>query len=136
MRQKRRVLLVESDAPTLKSIRDVLQREFEVMNSSSSEDALDLLENQDTDCIIVDLRMPGMSGIDFVKEVREWNGGVAVILVGKEVDELEWLEAINAGANALISKPFTKDKIVKAVHKAIKENGFYPSNGTTDQPAF
>ena len=129
MKTKLKALIVDGNETILKSVKDILAKEkFDVIQSSGAEDALQILENQNVDVIISELRMPGMDGIDFVKELRQWDGETAIILVSGEVDELEWLEAINCGASALLSKPLNKDKVVKAVQKAIKENEAYSNH--------
>lgn len=122
MRRKEKILVVEYNPDTLRSIRSILVHEkYDVLDAASAEEALDLLESQNADLVISELNMPGMSGIDFVKELHEWDGGIPVVFVHPSGEETDWLEAVNAGASDVLSAPYTKEKVLKAVHKAVKE---------------
>lgn len=122
MRQREKILVVDDDSDILRLLRKILEGEqFEVIECLSAENALEILENQVPDLVISDLRMPGMSGVDFINELREWDSKLPVIFVSGWGKEDEWLEAIHTHASALIPKPFHKETILEAVHKAFRE---------------
>jgi DNA-binding NtrC family response regulator len=100
----------------------MLKREkFEVVEALCAEEALDMLENQEVDLVISDLKMNGMSGIDFLSELREWDMNIPVIFVSGWGKEKDWQEALRSKASALIEKPFSKDAILKAIQKALQD---------------
>lgn len=122
MANKKKILVVDDDISCLGLLKRILKHEkFEVYDALSGEEALDILENQTVDLVISDLRMPGMSGVELLDELREWDGEIPVIFVSGWGKEKDWLQAVRANASALIEKPFHKDVLLKAVHTALQE---------------
>ena len=122
MKRKEKILIVDDEPETLQLLKKFLNHEkYEVIEAINAEEALDILENREVNLVISDLRMPGMSGAEFINELREWDTELPVIFMSGWAKEKDWLEAIHSHASDFISKPFTKDAILKAVHKAIHE---------------
>ncbi len=94
---------------------------FQVIEASSGEEALQLLESEKVDLVISDLKMPGMSGADLVNELREWDTTLPVVFVSGWAKEKDWLDAIRTHASAMIPKPFRSQAILSAVQKALQE---------------
>lgn len=114
---------MDEDIESLKSLRTILlQEKFEIFEAASGEEALEFLENQEVEIIISDSKMKGAEGINFASEVREWDTNVPVIFVSSGGEEKDWIDGIHTHASAFVQKPFSKQTILKAVHKAIKEN--------------
>ncbi len=123
MAQKRKILIVDDDADILTILRGMLKREkFEVMDALCAEEALDILENQDVDLVISDLVMPGMSGKDLLKELREQDSTIPVIFVSGTGNDNEWLQAVRSNACAFIEKPFHRETLLDAIQKAFQES--------------
>ncbi len=104
------ILLVDDEAMN----RDVLSRRlvrdnFNVVTASSGQEALDLLKSQPFDIVLLDVMMPGMSGIDVVEKVRadaDPNiSGIAIIMVSAVSDSSKIVEALDKGANDYVTKP-------------------------------
>jgi DNA-binding NtrC family response regulator len=114
---KKRVLIVDDEADILVILRTLLKKnKFEVLEASSADCALNLLENESVDLIISDIVMPGMNGRDFVKEVRQWDMNMPVIFIsGKDTISKKDLSHISA----FIEKPFSKDTLLKTIHKVL-----------------
>ena len=126
MSQKKRLLVVDDDIEVPRLIRQMLRQEkFEVIEALCAEEALDILENESITLVISDLKMPGMSGVDFLAELREWDTAIPVIFVTGWGKERDWDRAFRYNASAIIEKPFRKETILKAVRKAMepKPNG-------------
>lgn len=119
MRQRKKVLVVDGNESNINLIRELLAKEkFEVINAGGAEEALDIAESQDIQLIISELPEERQAN-RFIRQLRERAATGEVIFVSKQSDEVEWLEAINIGASDLISEPFTKDKILKSINKAL-----------------
>ena len=128
MGAKKRILVVDDEPSTLGLLRAILKHEkFEVLEARSGEEALEILENQTVDLVISDLRMPGMSGVELLDELREWDGEMPVIFISGWGKEKDWLEAVRAKASALIEKPFRKEVLLKAVRTALTEKQYLRS---------
>ncbi len=73
-------------------------------------------ENQ---CVVVDLRMPGMSGVEVQKELRRRGDDVPVIVVTAHHDQPEANSALRDGAQAVLAKPFNDDELLAWVDRAL-----------------
>lgn len=127
MAGKKRILIVDDEAGILSLLRAILTKsKFEVLEASSADSALELLEHETVDLVISDITMPGMGGIEFLEEVRQWDIDLPVIFVSGQDSSRQRAKAA-AGASALIEKPFKKDILLKTVHKVLS-NGSTPKN--------
>ena len=123
MARKKRILVVDDDKETVNLIRTILthEKKYEVVSANTAEEALELLENESVDLVISDLMMPGMSGTELLSELHNWDGGLPVIFVSGHGKDKDWTDAVKGEARALISKPFRKDVLLKAVQKAFDD---------------
>ena len=113
---------MDSSEKDLEFIRKTLEHErFEVMESLTAEDALDLLEREEVNLAICSVHMSGMSGTEFLNELHSWDLDVPVILIGEYGKEKEWLDALHTEASTFVSKPLRRETLLKAVHKAFQE---------------
>ena len=77
-------------------------------------------ETEGLQLILSDWNMPNMNGLEFVKEVRKINQDVPIVMITTEGSEDKIGEAIAAGANGYVCKPFTPDKIKEQVNSVVK----------------
>ncbi len=107
MEERVRVLHVEDEPEFAELAADLLEREddrFEVRTASDAEEALDMLEEDDFDCVVSDYEMPGMDGIDLLEEVRDRRSDVPFVLyTGKGSEEIA-SDAISAGVTDYLQK--------------------------------
>ncbi|MGK6325266.1 response regulator [Sphingomonas sp. DT-51] len=74
-----------------------------------------------TGCIVSDVQMPGMSGIDLLRTMRATNCRIPVILMSAFVSEQSFAEARSAGAYCTFRKPFDGEALVSCIEKALKD---------------
>ena len=101
------ILLVDDELANLQKLRRTFLKEFQVYEAMSGEAALTLLRKRDVVAIITDQRMPGMSGVDLLREsLHICPGAIRIILTGyTEVEDL--MDAINQGqVDRYITKPW------------------------------
>ena len=117
-----RVLVVDDFATMRKIIRNVL-KQINLENVTEAENgkqALELLKKEEIDLIISDWNMPEMTGIEFLRackadpKIRH----IPFIMVTAEASKKNVLEAMKAGVDNYITKPFTSDKLQDAINKA------------------
>lgn len=118
------VILVVDDE---EGLRDALSRLFEdegytVISAESGEQALEMLQQTRVDLILTDMRMPGMSGIELLKEVRETHGNIGVIILTGYGEIESYIEAMNFGAMEYVSKPFRVNELKFIVSKILQES--------------
>jgi response regulator RpfG family c-di-GMP phosphodiesterase len=116
-----RILIVDDDQGIRRLLSDGLGLEgFECSDTSSGREALALLETQPFDAVISDLRMPGTSGLELLEAVREKHLQVAFLMATAVNDVGVGIQAMKAGADDYLVKPFQLDMVLAAVHRAIE----------------
>jgi two-component system response regulator FixJ len=95
---------------------------LEVKSHASAVDFLEALAAADPGCIISDVRMPGMSGIDLLRRLRELNIGVPVIVITGHGDVPLAVEAMKFGAIDFLEKPFDDEVLLASVGAALAQH--------------
>lgn len=115
-------ILVVDDQPIVRlELKHILKRiGFQVMEAESGSQALSLLDEQDVELILCDICMPGMSGVELVRQLTPHMPDIAVVMVSG-MDDIEMaLECLNQGAYNYIMKPFKANGILIAVANALR----------------
>ncbi len=94
---------------------------FEVIALASAEKALPLLSDNWPGIIICDIKMPGMSGIDFLREVRKIDIELPVTLISGHADIATAVEGIQQGAYDFIEKPFPAERLIETVKRSLEK---------------
>jgi two-component system response regulator AtoC len=118
------MILVVDDEPKLRALLSMaLSAEgLEVKEAESAEAALDALARGDAySVVITDVRMPGMSGLDLVKRVRQERPGVECIVMTAHADAGTGVEAMRSGAFEYVTKPFEMDEMLLLVRSALEK---------------
>src|SRR5208337_3080154 len=116
-----RILIVDDEQGICRLLSDVLGQEgFECSDTSDGRAALELLETQPFDAVISDLRMPGTSGLEILKEVREKHPQVAFLMATAVDDVRAGIQAMKGGADDYLVKPFQLDVVLTALDRAIE----------------
>lgn len=120
MSDKTTIHIIDDDA----AMRDSLAFLLDVNGymAKAYETANDFLKDaaaQTPSCVISDIRMPGMNGIELVRKLRNEGTGCPVILITGHGDVALAVEAMKAGASDFIEKPFDDAELLKAIHAAL-----------------
>lgn len=119
--RKHRILVVDDEPTVCKSIRQVLLRDdCDVDMAMSGEEALRLEAQQPHDVMIVDLMMPGLSGMDLLKLLKARNPEARVIIVTGYPTVRNTLQAMQLGAMDFLPKPFLPATLRNLVAKALE----------------
>lgn len=117
-----KILVVEDNIKILNSICEELNNHFDVYKCSNGEDALYQINQNIYDLVILDLMLPGMSGIDILINIRKNVETPVLILTAKE--ELDdKVKAFELGANDYLTKPFYMEELVARVYAILRTNG-------------
>ncbi len=122
-RVERESILVVDDA---KATLEVIQRNlaaagYRVLTSESVAQALQLLTEHPIDLVITDLKMPGASGLDLVRHVRDNLRDTQVMMITGYASVEGAVEAVKSGAEEYLAKPFTDEELIGAVARAIEK---------------
>ena len=124
MADKKRILVVEDDDSVRALLSRQLQSDYDVHQAADAQAALQALKamTRVPDLIICDVMMPGMTGLQFAKQLRGTNEykSVPIIFLTARTGALDVIEGINAGARHYITKPFNMKDLLDKVAKAIK----------------
>lgn len=114
-----RILVIDDELGPRESLRILLKPEYEVMCAGTVKQGLELMERHPPDCVISDIRMPGMSGIEGLAEIRARDPDVAVIMLTGYGALETAQEALRLGANDYMKKPFDAEEMRVAVQRQI-----------------
>jgi ActR/RegA family two-component response regulator/glycine cleavage system H lipoate-binding protein len=120
--KKRQILVVDDEITVCKSIRQaILSDEFEVDTALSGEEALKKSKDRSYDLVITDLMMPGISGLDLLKSLKESRPDAIVIMVTGYPTIKTAVESVKRGAFDYLPKPFTPAELRGLVARAFKK---------------
>jgi two-component system nitrogen regulation response regulator NtrX len=118
------ILVVEDDEKIAANVLLRLREAgYAVATQKSAEDAQRWLEddrNPKPDLLLVDVRLPGMSGVEFLRRIGERGEVPPAIVVSGEAAMSETLEAIRLGVHDFLDKPFTRERLLKSVANALE----------------
>jgi CheY-like chemotaxis protein/glycine cleavage system H lipoate-binding protein len=121
MGEKPRILVVDDELPVCKSISSALAPDaYAVDMALSAEEALKKEEDSEYDVVITDLMMPGLSGLDLLKALKDKRQGVRVIMVTGYPSIESAVQSIKFGAFDYIPKPFTPNDLRSLVARAVE----------------
>jgi putative two-component system response regulator len=117
---KKTILIVDDEIGPRESLRMILKPFYEVYAASDGKQAIRVVSEKDIDVVTLDLNMPGLSGIEVLREIRKLRPEMEVIVVTGYGSLENASEAIRLGAGNLISKPFNVSEIISVLAKAIE----------------
>lgn len=114
------VLIVDDEQSIVQSLSGLLSDEgFEVSTAVNGYDALKAIESQSPDLVLLDIWMPGMDGIETLKEIKKINPQIQVIIITGHGTIETAVKATKLGAFDLVEKPLSIDKIILSINNAL-----------------
>ena len=115
------VLLVEDDSSIRRGLRATLSAlQFVVGEAATGEEALSRLRRIDYDAVLMDLNMPGMGGVEACRRVRAEFPQMSILVVTVRDKEEDKVEALDAGADDYITKPFRMPELAARIRAAVR----------------
>ncbi len=122
MNRKKRILIADDDEVGREILKEALLKEnFEVVDVSSGEEALERCKSEKFHLIITDVKMGGMSGIELIKKCREYKPTQLFLVITAFGESHVTIEAIKEGAFDILIKPFSMEKIRQKVRNALEK---------------
>ena len=118
-----RILVVDDDPQIRRVLRVVLTAHgYGVSDSRSGEEALERLRSENYDLVLLDVNLPGMDGIEVCRTVRDSPRGFELVIIMLTVRQAEKdkVEALNAGADAYVTKPFSTPELLRQIRAALR----------------
>ena len=116
-----KILVIDDESFITKSLKQHLEKEsLEVLTAESGEEGLEVFRSEIPDVVLLDLNMPGMSGIETLEAMRKINNEVVIIIITAHGDIETAVSAIKLGAHDFVEKPFELDRISVLINKAME----------------
>jgi DNA-binding NtrC family response regulator len=117
-----KLLLVDDEARFVETLsKRLTARGFDVQGALSGPQALDLLRERPFDVVLLDVWMPGMDGLEVLKEIRRLHPSVRVVLVSGNASITAAVEGIRLGATDYLLKPVEIDDVLAKVEEAFEK---------------
>ncbi|SRR6266849_1982854 len=114
------ISIVDDDDSLRNSLNNLIRSVgFRAQGFSSAEAFLHSNQLHDTACLILDVRMPGMSGLDLQRQMVADNSRIPIVFITSHGDDNARTRALEAGAVAFLYKPFREEALFKAIDSAL-----------------
>jgi two-component system KDP operon response regulator KdpE len=122
------VLVVDADLQVTKLVTGILvSRGYEVRTASQAESALASIDDRPPELVLTGLEMPGMSGIELCRQVRE-TSALPIIIMSGHVDAASEVAALDAGADDYLVKPLVTDTLLARVRACLRRSPGLPAS--------
>jgi DNA-binding NtrC family response regulator len=117
-----RVLLVDDEEEFVETLAERMRsRGMEVATSNSGVEALELIDTEPYDVVILDLQMPGMDGIEALARIKRRQPDIQVVLLTGHATVEKGVEAMKQGALEFLEKPIDLSQLSEVIHRAKAE---------------
>jgi two-component system KDP operon response regulator KdpE len=131
-----RVLVVDDEAPILRALAANLRaRDYEYDVAATAEEALEVAARNPPDVVILDLGLPGMSGLDVIRGLRGWTD-VPIIVLSARDGQADKVAALDVGADDYVTKPFGMDELLARLRAAVRRGSPTPAEPIVETPDF
>jgi len=118
-----RVLVVDDEPQILRALRINLRvRDYEVHVASTGAEALAVAGRYPPDLVILDLGLPDLDGVEVIQGLRGWTKAPIIVLSGR-ADSVDKVEALDAGADDYVTKPFGVEELLARMRAAVRRTG-------------
>ena len=118
-----RILIADDDPQFLRALRITLgARGYEVLLARDGQHALEMAIDHKTDIILLDLGMPRLDGVKVIEAVRGWSSAPILVISGRS-GSAEKVEALDAGADDYVTKPFSMDELLARIRVLTRRIG-------------
>jgi len=119
-----RVLVVDDDKNICILLSSLVEREgFEALVAEDGEMALKMIRSEDPDLLLLDIIMPGMDGMEVLRQAKDLDRELPVVLITGYADVQGAVKAMKAGAYDYLPKPFNDHEVIRVIHRALADRG-------------
>lgn len=133
-----RILLVDDHAVVRRGLRQILEEEFETATfgeAQNAAEAFELVSKQKWDVVVLDMTLPGRSGLEVLKEVKKLSPKLPVLVLSIHPEEQYAIRVLRAGAAGYMTKESAPDELIEAIKKVLT-GGKYISSSLAEKLAF
>ncbi|MCX7914104.1 MAG: response regulator transcription factor [Thermodesulfovibrionales bacterium] len=133
-----RILIADDHKMFREGLKQVLEDAPDIVvadEAGSGQEVLDKVRKNDYDLLLLDISMPGVSGLDVLKELKADRSGPSILILSMYPEEQYALRAIKLGASGYITKSSASDELIQAIRK-ISKGGTYISSSIAEKLLF
>jgi DNA-binding response OmpR family regulator len=131
---KTRILIVEDDPHIRLGLEEILKSEkFDVASCGRGDQALECIQKQMPNLVVLDVMLPGMNGYDVCKQVRAARLGVPILMLTAKGQELDKVIGLDCGADDYVTKPFGVRELVARIHALLRRVQAPKSGAVSDE---
>lgn len=124
------ILVVEDEESYIDALEVGLAREgFDIKVARTGAEALSVFDSLQPDLIVLDVMLPGISGVDVCREIRS-RSDVPIIMVTAKSAEIDIVVGLEVGADDYVTKPYRLRELVARIRSALRRSGSRPAAGT------
>jgi two-component system KDP operon response regulator KdpE len=114
------ILVVDDEVEIVRALRrSLVAHGYHVLTASTGEEALNVISHQRPDLLLLDLLLPGMSGLEVCRQVRA-GSSLPIIVLSVQDRERDKVEALDLGADDYVAKPFGIEEVLARVRVALR----------------
>jgi two-component system nitrogen regulation response regulator NtrX len=126
---KSRILVIDDEAEIRRSVRMILEYEgYEVLEASSGPEGLTMTERDAPDLVFLDIKMPGMDGLEALQRIKASNESLPVVIISGHGTVSTAVEATKAGAFDFIEKPLASERVLVTIRNALDQTRLRDEN--------
>jgi two-component system nitrogen regulation response regulator NtrX len=126
---KSRILVVDDEAEIRRSVRMILEYEgYDVQEASSGPEALALIEREAPDLVFLDIKMPGVDGLEVLEKIKQANEPLPVVIISGHGTVSTAVEATKLGAFDFIEKPLASERVLVTIKNALDRTRLQDEN--------
>lgn len=120
MSSQKKILLVDDEAEFVTTLAERLEiRGFKAEAATSGKQALEFIKDRNFDAAILDVKMPGMDGLQVMKKIRELHPDVPIILLTGYGSTDDGVQGVNKGAFDYLMKPLDIEELISKIQEAL-----------------
>ena len=136
MNKNYKILVVEDDAPVRKLITTTLKaHDYRYDTAADGKNAVMGAVSHNPDIILLDLGLPDMDGVEVIKRIRSWSN-VPIIVISARSEDFDKIEALDAGADDYLTKPFSVDELLARLRVTQRRLGLLQNSGNTESAIY
>src|SRR6188474_3518033 len=126
---KARILVIDDEAEIRRSVRMILEYDgYDVLEASSGPEGVALAEKESPDLVFLDVKMPGMDGLDALQRIKAANDTLPVVIISGHGTVSTAVEATKLGAFDFIEKPLASERVLLTIRNALDQTRLVDEN--------
>ena len=130
------ILIVEDDAPIRNLISVTLEaHEYRYITAGNAGNAILESVSHNPDIVLLDLGLPDMDGVEVIRKIRSWSN-MPIIVISARSDDADKIEALDAGADDYLTKPFSVEELLARLRVTIRRLSLMNSDSSADRSVY